>query len=312
MKRICLLLIAGLLTCNMFAQSSAKGSSISLAVYVGDLVEPFPMAAKAQVENKLHQLITKNGISSADYANQFVITAVATPLTKDILAGPPTQIAEKMEISFYIADVYNKTIFASSSVTTRGVGTTEAKSYMDALRRINLNTPALQEFISKGKAKIVDYYDSQAEKMFTKARALAKQHNYDEALFIVATIPSECKHYDAAIALGNEIFDQYNAYICNANLAAARSAWVSGQNSEAAALAGEYLAQIYPDAGCYDEAMKLYEEIKGKVLDDWHFAMKVYQDGVDLESSRINAWREIGVAYGENQPDEKVNIDFIK
>ncbi len=312
MKRICLVLLACVTLFNVSAQAPAKGSTIGLSVYVEDLVEPFPLTAKAQMENKLHQLLTKNGVSSVDYANQFVITAVATPLTKDILPGPPTQIAEKMEITFYIADVYNKTVFATTSLTTRGVGTTDAKSYMDALRRINLNATALHEFIVEGKAKIVEYYDAQAEKMFTKARSLAQKHLYEEALFIAATIPSECKHYDAAIALGNEIFEQYNTYVCNVNLAAARSAWVSGQNALAAAEAGEYLAQIYPDAGCYEDAMALYEEIKSKVLDDWKFEMKKYQDGVDLEQSRINAWREVGIAYGEHQPDEKVNIDFIK
>ncbi len=312
MKRIYVFLLTSIMLCNAFAQAPAKGSSIGLSVFVEELVEPFPLNAKAQLESKLHQLLTKNGISSVDYWNQFVITAVATPLTKDILPGPPPQIAEKMELTFYIADVRNKTVFATTSLTTRGVGTTEAKSYMDALRRINLNSSALHEFVVEGKKKIVEYYDAQGESMLAKARALAKQHQYEEALFIAATIPSECKHYNAALAAGTEIFEQYNDYACNVNLAAARTAWVSGQNALAAAEAGEYLAQIYPDAGCYDDAMKLYDEIKAKVLDDWKFEMKKYQDGVDLEAARINAWREIGVAYGENQPDENTNIEFLR
>ena len=75
---------------------------------------------------------------------------------------------------------------------------------------------------------------------------------------------------------------------------------------------GEYLAKILPDAGCYGDAMALYKEIKGKVLDDWKFEMKIYQDGVDLEKQRIEAARAIGVAYGEHQPNKEVNIDFIR
>ena len=58
---------------------------------------------------------------------------------------------------------------------------------------------------------------------------------------------------------------------------------------------------IYPDAKCYKEGMDLYREIKDKVLDDWKFVMKIYQDGVDIEKERIKAWRDVGVAYGNHQ-----------
>ena len=58
--------------------------------------------------------------------------------------------------------------------------------------------------------------------------------------------------------------------------------------------------------------MALYKEIKGKVLDDWKFEMKKYQDGVDLEKQRIEAARAVGVAYGTHQPNKEVNIDFIR
>ncbi len=312
MKRISLILLASMMLCNVFAQQPTKGSSLGLFVYVPDVVEPVPLVAKTQLENKLHQLLTKNGISSVDYSNQFVITALITPLTKDVLPGPPMQIAEQIEITYYIADVVNKKVFATTSMTARGVGATASKCYMDALKRINLSSPALTQFLVDGRAKIIDYYDANAEKIFARARSLAKQHKFEEALYHLTLIPDECEKYEAAIACGNEIFDQYNTYNCNIHLAAARSAWVAGQNAEAAAAAGEHLAFIYPDAGCYDDAMALYNEIKGKVLDDWKFEMKKYQDGADLEKAVVDSWRDVGVAYGENQPEETTNIEFLR
>ena len=83
------------------------------------------------------------------------------------------------------------------------------------------------------------------------------------------------------------------------------------QNSQGARKAGEYLAQILPDAACYGEAMELYKEIKSKVLDDWKFEMKIYQDGVDIEKERIKAMRDIGVAWGEHQPKQTYQLDFL-
>ena len=96
------------------------------------------------------------------------------------------------------------------------------------------------------------------------------------------------------------------------NLAAARQEWAAAQNALGAAAAGEYLAKILPDAGCYDEAMELYREIKGKVLDDWKFEMKKYDDSIDLERRRIDATRAVGVAYGNHQPSQTTSIEFLR
>ena len=101
-------------------------------------------------------------------------------------------------------------------------------------------------------------------------------------------------------------------YECAQNLAAARQAWAAEQNSKGAYAAGEYLANILPDAGCYDEAMELYREIKGKVLDDWKFEMRKYDDSIDLERRRIDAARQVGVAYGNHQPAQTTTIEFLR
>ncbi len=58
--------------------------------------------------------------------------------------------------------------------------------------------------------------------------------------------------------------------------------------------------------------MELYREIKGKVLEDWQFEMKQYQDGIDLEKLRIDAARQVGVAYGNNQPQQNTSIEFLR
>ncbi|MBR1809279.1 MAG: hypothetical protein IJ776_07825 [Paludibacteraceae bacterium] len=314
MKRLFIMIFAVAFVLPMFAQQPAaqKGQNLAIKVLVEEMVEPFPATAKLQMENKLNRLLTQNGIASMDYLGQFFITAHAAPLTKDILPGPPTKIAETMEFTFYIADYYNQIIFSTASVNAKGVGETESKSYMNAIKNLNLNSPALKQFVAEGRAKIIDYYNQQADKMIMKAKNLAKQKSFEEALWIVSTIPSECDKYETALAAGLEIYQEYIDYTCQVNLAAAKTAWMSGQNSLAAMDAGEYLSQIYPDAACYPEAEELYKEIKGKVLDDWKFEMKKYDDSVDLEFARIGAMRDVGVAYGTHQQPTSTNIGFLR
>lgn len=309
MKKIFSIVMAALMSATMFA---AETQYLPISVYALPDQEPFPEGAKALVENKLTQLLTRNGIAAMDYAGQFVLTVTTTPIDKDIIAGPPAKISEKMEMNFYIVDAYAKKIFSATSATVRGLGETDTRCYMNALSHMPIESAKLTQFVEEGKQKIIEYYDHEAPKLIQQAQFLAKQRKYEEALSLVALVPQQSTQYDAAMNAGLAIYQQYLDYQCNINLAAARQAWAQEQNSLGAAAAGEYLAQILPDAGCYDEAMALYKEIKGKVLDDWKFEMKKYQDTVDIEKARIEAMRAVGVAYGNHQPQKEVNIEFLR
>ena len=309
MKKIYSICIAALMSVSMLA---AETEFLPISVCATDATESFPKGAKAMIENKLTQMLTKNGIAGLDYLGQFVLTVTTTPLDKEVISGPPAKISEKMEMNLYIVDAYAKTIFSSTSITVRGLGETENKCYLNAISRMPLQTPQMTKFIEDGKQKIIAYYDHEGEQIIKKAMLLAKQKQYEEAMYYVALIPQQSKHYDAAIAAGMDIYQQFLDHACNVDLAQARAAWAAEQNSEGAYMAGQFLSNIYPDAKCYDDAMDLYKEIKGKVLDDWKFEMKQYQDAIDLESQRINAMREIGVAYGSNQPQNNTSIEFVR
>lgn len=309
MKKCTILFACLLAATTLFAQNTEY---LPISVVVEEQVEPFPATAQVQLQNKLTQLLTRNGIASMDYLGQFFLTAFVVPQTKDVVSSAPMKISETMDMTLYIADYTNKVVFATTSLTLRGIGDTETKCYMNALKSMPVNSPAIEAFVRQGKEKIIAYYDHEAANIIKKAQFLASTKQYEEALSMVVTIPAQCNKYDEALKVGLNIYQQYLDNQCVVNIAAARQAWAAEQNTTGAQKAGEYLAQILPDAGCYDEAMALYKEIKGKVLDDWKFEMKQYQDGVDLEKQRINAMREVGVAYGRGQQPTTTNIGFLR
>ena len=308
MKKLFFSCIAALFCATMFAETTY----LPISVMAGDSEESFPSGAKALIESKLNQVLTRNGIAGLDYTGQFILTVKTTPIDKDVIPGPPTKIAEKMDMNLYIIDAYAKKIFSATSVTVRGIGETDTRCYLNAITTMPISSDKIAKFVTEGKQKILDYYNHEAQQLIKQAQYLAKQKDYEEALNIISLIPSQCDHYDAALAAGLDIYQQYIDNLCNINLAAARQAWAAEQNKVGAAAAGEFLANILPDAGCYGEAMELYSEIKGKVLDDWKFEMKKYQDGVDLEKQRIDAMRQVGVAYGNHQPANTTTIEFVR
>lgn len=274
---------------------------IVLSVLLDDS-EEIPHNAAQYLSNKLAQTITANGVGALDGFSRFFITARLGVATRDIVPGPPTQIAENMEITLYIADYFDQKIFATTTINAKGVGTNESKAFINAVKNLNPHAAPIEAFVKKGKDKIIDYYRAQCDNIVKQAQSLATQKKYDEALYLLTSIPDaagDC--YDKALAATAAIYQQYVDYICNVNLAQAKAAWAAEQNSTGAQKAGVFMSLIYPDAACYGEAQALYAEIKGKVLDDWKFEMKQWQDGVDLESQRIEAARAIGVAYGKGQ-----------
>lgn len=285
--------------------------NIPIAV-VGATQKGIPNGVNRYMENKLQQVISQNGLGSADYYGRFVITASIVPVTKDILPGPPKQFSENLDVTLYIVDNVDQKIFSSVTVSARAVDRSEEKVFNKAVRSINVKSPEITSFVNEGRDKIVAYYVVQADRIITKARNLAKQRQYEAAFFELNAIPEACgAAYDRALAVGTEIYQEYVDYLCEVNLARARSAWMAQQNSDGAYEAGEYLSQILPDAKCYGEANNLYKEIKAKVLDDWKFEMKKYNDQISLEQARIDAWRQVGVAYGKNQKSDTYNVTWL-
>jgi hypothetical protein len=57
--------------------------------------------------------------------------------------------------------------------------------------------------------------------------------------------------------------------------------------------------------------MALHGEIKSRIGEEWNFVMRYYNDQVSLEQQRINAWKEVGVAYGRNQQPVTTSIYWL-
>ena len=285
-------------------QLKAQGNNceLPLTVLIADDMN-LPASASKNLYNKLHKLIIDNGISEED-GSRFVVSSNLTIMDKQILAGPPKSFIYEFELNLYIGDFTTKKIYNYATLKLKGVGQTEPKAYNDAMKKINLNSPELQKFITVGKQKVVEYYDKNYPQLIKEAQTLASQKHYEEALYTLMSIPTCSKGYDQVTTVGKKIYIDYANQLCRENLNLAKSAWAANQTVDGANEAGSYLANIYPDASCYKEAQTLYTEIKGRIKQYWTFEMKT-------QSDIIQAWREIGVAYGKNQPKETTTINWI-
>ena len=292
-----------------FSQTASKDENrISLTAWVPAGIENMPAKARKNLANKLTQVVTKNGLAGSPFNTRFIISANVSLASKDILPGPPPMHAYNMDVTLYIGDGFEGTVFSSTTISVKGVGTNEVKAYMAGLKQIKPGNPEIQAFVKQGKEKIIQYYKDNYNLIIKRAQSIADQNDYDQAIFMLSAIPSACEEcYTKAMAAIKPIFKAKIDNECKVKLQEATGIWNASQDMAAAEKAGAILASINPDASCVGQAKALSNKIAAKVkqIDDreWKYIVKDQQQ----ESERIKAIRDIGVAYGKGP---KSNVTY--
>lgn len=276
---------------------------IGIAPYVSEQVEYLPAGARSNLQSKLGQIITANGFGNSSYNTRFILTPNIQVANKNVVAGAPPRVAVTLDVHLFVGDGFEGTKFGSTTVTVKGVGSNENKAYINALQQLRAQTPEINRLISSAKQRILDYYNTQCDFILKEAEVAAAQNNYDRALYILTGVPSinnQC--YQRATALIGPVYQQKIDRDCRVSLQNARNIWNTRQDYEGAMSAVQYLAAIEPSSGCFGDAQRMSNEIGQRVreIDDreWTFVLK----DQDLQARKIDAARAVGVAYGENQP----------
>lgn len=278
-------------------------SRVAITAWVPEQIEGMPESAKNSLTNKLTQVITSNGVAASSFNSRFILTTNITVVTKDLTATAPPMQAYTLDVTMYIGDGFDGTLFASQSVQVKGVGQNETKAYMAALKNIKPTDPSLKAFVEKGKQKIVEYYNSKCDFIIKEANTLASQNKYEEAIFLLTSVPDACAQcYDKAITAVGPMYQKMIDRDCKLKLAEANNIWAANQSMDAADQAGAILSSIEPQSSCYGEVKALNAKIAARVKEidarEWKYILKDQEQ----KSEMIKAYRDVGVAYGNGQP----------
>ncbi len=305
---------------NLYAQEVPKLDDfgrIALNPHVSEQAK-LPAEAKAQLEVKLKQIASNYGMAGSVANPRFIITANISITTKDLLPGPPQQIAQSMDITIFIGDAIENKIFSNLVISSTGVGTNENKAFIDAIKQINTKNKKIEVFLDEAKTKIIAYYSTQCDFINQKATALQQQEKYSEAIYTLAQIPEICQEcYFKAL---NEMSIVYDLKINSEGkklLDKAITTWAANPNQEGANEAEEYIKQINPRAKCIPNASILLKSINSKLIADEKERLRKQEEfdkrqqkidaenaktEAELEKQRINAYRDVAVEYAKNQP----------
>lgn len=305
MKRLSILFLFIGIVLVSFAQNTG---SVSIHATVVD--DAIPAEAAKNILTKMQRMLTSCNIID-NGADRFVLTARVNITSKDVAPTTPARISEKMEITFLVGDIVDNKLYESFTMESSGIGITEAKAFISAFQRINVNNQEIKAMLERAQAKIVDYYINHCDDILAKANTLSSQQKYDEAMFYLMGIPDVCSDcYKSCQSTAASIYDQKLTADGKVLLNKARNEWLAGQDYAAANRVADILVQINPQSSVYAEAMKLQNNISAKLQADeqcaWQLKMKKVEEGQKTARSVIDCVRSIGVAWASHQPTSVV------
>ena len=288
---------------------SDDANRITLATYVPKQTEGLTPDVQNLLENKLSQIASKNGMGASSKGNErFIITVNIAVLTKDITPTAPPMHVYNLEATLYIGDGIDGTLFASKSFELEGVGNSKTEAYKNALSSLKTTDASIKIFIEDGKKKIIEYYNSKCDFIIKEAQTLEAKQEFQQAIYKLTNVPQVCKDcYDKCQVLIAPIYKKHIDLQCKKYMNEANNVWATNQDYSGAERTSEILNKIDPSSSCYKDAVALSDKIAKRIKEidqrEWNFMLKQQQDSVDIEKATIKAARDIGVAYGENQPE---------
>ena len=312
MKKYITILAFTFFTITNYAQVKLDDfGRIVLNTYLPDNMA-IPAEAKSLLITKLNQITSNNGMGGSLVNPRFIITANINVGTKDIVAGPPQMIAQNIDITLFVGDAVTNTVFSNTTIGLKGVGTNENKALIEAIRTINPKNKEVITLLEEGKIKIINYYNTQCDFILTDANTLAKQEKFDEAIYKLSLTPEVCTDcYNKSSELIANLYQQKINTVCKAKLSQAKIAWAGHQDIDTGENVLNILIDINPNASCYNEVLSLTKEINNKLIavekERLELALKKYNDKINLEKKRIDAFKDIAVEFSRNQPKTLTN-----
>ena len=308
MKKAFLFMIICVLSQIIKAQTTSDIGKIVFSVIMPENLEGLDALQLSKLETKITQIVTNCGIGASGVNNSFVIYPQFSIYESNVLEGGMQNITVvKSELNLFIKQVDNNIIFSSISKPITGSGNSKFTAVTNVLSKIDVNDIEYKKFVETGKIKIIKYFENKCSDIIIKSENLAKRQDYEQALYVLMSVPEDVSCYANIQEKSIEVFKAYQSHKCKVLLNELNLNIASKNYAQAL----ENLSLIDPSSSCFKEAEKNIQKIENKIDDQQkkHLAIQMLQhnDQIALEKQRIDAVKEIAISYYKNRPAVQYN-----
>jgi hypothetical protein len=293
--------------------SSGGLGAIELGVVMPDAIEGLDNGQLSRLESKIVQIVTTSGVSASNYTVQFVIYPKFTVYETDVAEGGMQNVTVvTAELSLFIKQIDNGSLFGSMIKKIRGGGKNAQSALNNAITSISATDSQFKNFIAAAQKKIVQHYEAKCADLQKKAENLASMKRYDEAVGILAAIPSEVSCWPQVQSRLIGLYKLYQDKQCVRDIQNAQIELAA--NNYTAAL--RLLSRVDPSSACFGQVQDIVKSIDPKVDEEdkriWEAQMKIYGDAVELEKHRMSAIKDVAVAYYQSKTSNVTYNYLIK
>ena len=164
--------------------------------------------AAEMLYNRLNQAVSLNGMASTDNSNKFLLIPSVTVMSVEPTTTAPIQYVAEIEISLFLVDNSRKLLISQEILTRKGVADNENSAVMESIKSLKGRDPKLKKLIVNAKNEIIEYYNTECEKIIETIAAYIEMEMYDEALDELNAIPqtdADLECYKNSIDILNKI-----------------------------------------------------------------------------------------------------------
>jgi len=301
-----LYLILGVLICvSGKAQISVSESNrIRLATIFPENIDQLDQGQLSRLNSKITDMVTVSGFSGSEgYYSSFVIyPKILVNSVEAVETGISKIYKADMDITLVIKQIENNIIFSSTTITNNGFGSSKREAIHNAIREIKTQRKDLQEFFTVARNKIVSFYNANCFDIIKKANVFSGQKEYQKSLVTLFSIPSEVKCSNEAYNQILKVYKLYQQTECSKSIQMAKAKIAERDFSSALNI----LSSLDPESNCKSESDKLINVCSKNISEtekrNFQFLTQALQNENELEKRRINAARDIAIAYFNSQP----------
>ena len=145
--------------------------------------------AAEMLYNRLNQAVSLNGMASTDNSNKFLLIPSVNIISIEPTTTAPIQYMAEIEISLFLVDNSRELLISQEILTRKGVADNEKNAVLEAIKSLKGRDPKLKKLIVNGKNEIIEYYNTECEKVIETITTYIEMEMYDEALNELNAIP---------------------------------------------------------------------------------------------------------------------------
>lgn len=236
------------------------------------------------LDSRLKTAISTCGVSSTQWGDFFLVPT-ATIINEELVeAGMANIYKIELDLTLSIEQLATGTNYGSETWSVKGSGKSRDAAILNAVSSWR-GDHRFTEYINRSKKAIEEYFATNRDALINKARQKAKAGEYEEALAVLSSFPTNIPGAESVLAEMNSIYDLMIAKDCGAALNQARSALAMSDYQTAA----EYLANIDATSPCASEAAAMQDKIRTSIAEDDQLQYQREQAELDRQDRQENA-----------------------